>query len=214
MYINMPEPNASTSRFKLLGSNGYRKKPQLVRKLVALTGLQKRFVHINLANTGVSRWLSKMDDIAGLVDKDNPQHDNPVVLFFDEVQHARTINEQNHEIQHNDIADIWGILDHGVQFVTGISVPTIIFVAGNIDLYAEENIQNWQGPPEDERQSVTIPIQMIHDALSKRFRPEMLARLRNNHYLFPPIDKIRGHSTLSTVTSQIFNPRFKSTTRS
>jgi len=206
MYINMPDLMHQPLVLNYWGPTGTGK-TQLVRKLVALTGLQKRFVHINLANTGVSRWLSKMDDIAGLVDKDNPQHDNPVVLFFDEVQHARTINEQNHEIQHNDIADIWGILDHGVQFVTGISVPTIIFVAGNIDLYAEENIQNWQGPPEDERQSVTIPIQMIHDALSKRFRPEMLARLRNNHYLFPPIDKIRAlhiiHRDLTNIQSKI-----------
>jgi ATP-dependent Clp protease ATP-binding subunit ClpA len=37
-----------------------------------------------------------------------------------------------------------------------------------------------------------MPIDFVHQALSKRFRPEMLALLRDNHFLFPPINKGRA----------------------
>jgi ATP-dependent Clp protease ATP-binding subunit ClpA len=91
-----------------------------------------------------------------------------------------------------DIGDLWGILDRGVEFVTDKSNQTIIFVAGNINLYEAELVDNWGGLPDEEHQQQSMPIDFIHQALSKRFRPEMLALLRDNHFLFPPINKGRA----------------------
>jgi hypothetical protein len=202
MYLNLPGLMRQPLILNFWGSTGTGK-TQLVKRLVELAGLDKRFVQVNLANTGASRWNAKMAVVSELVDAENSDALKPVVLFFDEMQHARTINEKNEEIQQNDIADLWGILENGVEFVTGKRVQTIIFLAGNIDLYDEENIKNWEGLPNEEQQSVNVPIQLIHDTLSKRFRPEMLARLRNNHFVFPPIDKQRAQKIIERDLSEM-----------
>jgi hypothetical protein len=162
------------------------------KKLVEIAGLQNRFIQINLASACRYKWLEKMEALSGLVNGDETESKQPVVLFFDEMQHARTLNEDNKEVPREDIGDLWGILDRGVEFVTDKSNQTIIFVAGNINLYEAELVDNWGGLPDEEHQQQSMPIDFIHQALSKRFRPEMLARLRDNHFLFPPINKGRA----------------------
>jgi len=113
----------------------------------------------------------------------------PVVLFFDEFQHLKSIDERGYEIRGSHANDVWAIIDQGLEYLTGFYVPTIIFTAGNINLSELESVSNWEGAP-DEDTSDTIPsIHTIHHTLSKRFRPEMIARLRNDHYFFTPIDK-------------------------
>lgn len=191
MYLSLPGLMHQPLIMNFWGPTGTGK-TQLAKKLVELIGLQDRFIQINLASTGMMKWIKKMEDISELVSGEDADKKRPVVLFFDEIQHARALNEENKEVQREDIGDLWGILDKGIEFVTGKPVQTIIFVAGNIDLYEAENVSNWEGLPDEEQQEQSMPVQFIHEALSKRFRPEMLARLRNDHFLFPPINKKRA----------------------
>ena len=169
-------------------------KTQLAKKIIKEKGLTESFHYINLANSSSDKWEEHMEDIKKTVSKYSAEETctKPIVLFFDEIQHIRTINENNHEIERGGISDIWGILDEGIKYVAGIDIPTIIFVAGNIDLSACESVSQWAGAPEQEKMSTNVPEQFIHEALSKRFRPEMIARLRTNHFVFSPIDKERA----------------------
>jgi hypothetical protein len=116
----------------------------------------------------------------------------PVILFFDEFQHIKSLNERGDEVQATDTGDIWGILDHGLEYLVGFHVPTIIFIAGNVNLSSVESVQNWMGTPDEDNSETSPSIHTIHIALSRRFRPEMIARLRNDHYFFKPIDKKRA----------------------
>jgi SpoVK/Ycf46/Vps4 family AAA+-type ATPase len=191
MYLSLPGLMHQPLIMNFWGPTGTGK-TQLAKKLVELIGLQDRFIQINLASTGSYNWKKKMEDISELVSGEDAGKNKPVVLLFDEIQHARVLNEENKEVQREGIGDLWGILDKGIEFVTSKPIQTIIFVAGNIDLYEAENVSNWEGLPDEEQQEQSMPVQFIHDALSKRFRPEMLARFRNNHFLFPPINKKRA----------------------
>lgn len=166
-------------------------KTELVDMLLEATGLKDRLITFNLANIDRNKWDELMNDISRLVYNDQ-NIEKPVVLFFDEIQHARAIDEDRKELNRKETPELWEILDKGIEKNDGDYVPTIIFTAGNINLYDAENVQEWEGLPNEEDQQSHIPVQYIHEALAKRFRPEMLARLRNNHYLFPPINKKRA----------------------
>ena len=110
-------------------------KTQLAKKIIKEKGLTESFHYINLANSSSDKWEEHIEEIKKTVSKNSAEETctKPIVLFFDEIQHIRTINENNHEIERGGISDIWGILDEGIKYVAGIDIPTIIFVAGNID---------------------------------------------------------------------------------
>lgn len=127
---------------------------------------------------------------------------DPVILFFDEFQHIKSLNEQGNEVQASDTGDIWGILDHGIEYLVGFHVPTIIFIAGNVNLSSVEYVDNWLGAPTEDKSETPPSIHTIHLALSRRFRPEMIARLRNDHYFFKPIDKKRAKQIIERELSQ------------
>lgn len=200
VYQNLPGIIREPLILNYWGSTGTGKS-ELVNQIVKNLGLQDRFYSINFANSSTRKWdslIKKIEtDLSGSVMKKDPpvgskqinDHCKPVVLFFDEFQHARVLDERYSEIQRDEISEIWQIMDEGVEIITGHPVPTIIFVAGNIGLSSYENIENWEGMPDEERESIHIPMSEIQRALSKRFRSEMVARLRNNHFVFAPIDK-------------------------
>lgn len=114
---------------------------------------------------------------------------DPVVLFIDEFQNARALDQNHNELLRGDINEIWGLLDEGVQFLTGVYHPTIIFTAGNIELSDAEEVEHWKGAFEEDEGGHYMPLGYIQQALSRRFRPEMIARLRTNHYYFGPITR-------------------------
>ena len=111
----------------------------------------------------------------------------PVILFIDEFQNARSLDREGNEILRGGINEIWGILDKGIEYLTGEHYPTIIFTAGNIELDEDEQVANWQGTYSKDTGEHYLDLDVIQEALSYRFRPEMIARLRTNHYYFGPI---------------------------
>lgn len=211
IYLNLPGLIKQPLILNYWGPTGTGK-TRLVKEIVNHLGLNNRFISFNLTNSSTSYWDSKISDIEELINENNESSKDPVVLLFDEIQHARTLNNEGHEIQQQQRGELWGILDYGVQYLTGEAVPTIIFIAGNIDLYTNEKIDNWEGSPDSEEQEINIPIQFIYQALSKRFRPEMVARLRTNHFLFPPLDQKRSTQIIARElehTAQIIKEKYE-----
>lgn len=151
----------------------------------------KQLIDSKQRNLQLKKDIKDINDI-----KNRAELLDPVILFFDEFQHIKSLNENGHEVKASDTGDIWGILDYGIEYLVGFHVPTIIFIAGNVNLSDVESIHNWEGSPDADNSQEIPSIHTIHRALACKFRPEMIARLRNDHYFFKPIDKIRAHQII------------------
>lgn len=84
-------------------------KSSLVARISELIGFQKKYYHFDLGESSNKEWQVKrqLEDIY--------EHVNgfPVLIALDEIQHARTINEQKQEVEKATSRIIWQLLDSG-----------------------------------------------------------------------------------------------------
>jgi len=84
-------------------------KTSLISRLVDLLGFTDKYYKFNIMNLTESPFViqSVLEDI------DDNLNGEPIIIALDEFQHARTINENNEEMEKAGIRTIWELLDTG-----------------------------------------------------------------------------------------------------
>lgn len=82
-------------------------KSSLITRLSELIDFQKRFFHFDLGNVKGNSIMQRIEDV---LDEDK---DLPLILAFDEFQHARTLDERGIEEKESDTRLVWQLLDNG-----------------------------------------------------------------------------------------------------
>ena len=85
-------------------------KSSLVSRLVELLGFSNRYYRYDMGEISQDSNMNVKDQLKDLTAKKEPE---PFIISFDEFQHARTIDEDNKEIQKPDSRIVWKILDNG-----------------------------------------------------------------------------------------------------
>ena len=107
-WLMFPELNGRPTIINLWGMTGVGKS-SLVNRLVQLLGFEQRFFRFDLG-TGSHTDRSIQTQLSDLFPH---HHGRPLILAFDEFQHARTLNESDQEVDKGYIRTIWEILDSG-----------------------------------------------------------------------------------------------------
>ncbi|MFZ4622567.1 MAG: AAA family ATPase, partial [Bacteroidota bacterium] len=96
-------------------------KSSLVKRLTQLIGFSNRYYRFDIGEKSYSEWVVKKN-LTEIYDRENGK---PVILAFDEFQHARTKDDEGKEIDQVSSRIIWEILDNGKfqssQVTRGIS---------------------------------------------------------------------------------------------
>ena len=96
-------------------------KSSLVKRLSQLIGFNKKYYRFDIGEKSVSEWIIKKN-LTEIYERDNGV---PVILAFDEFQHARTMDEEGKEIDQASSRIVWEILDngkfHSSQMFKGVS---------------------------------------------------------------------------------------------
>ncbi|MDT8412936.1 MAG: hypothetical protein RQ875_10765 [Vicingaceae bacterium] len=107
-WYMFPEMQEKPVIINLWGLTGVGKS-SLVNRISELIGYQKKYYHFDLGEGESKEWQIKkqLEEIY--------EHVNgyPVLIALDEIQHARTINEQKEEIEKSSSRIIWQLLDSG-----------------------------------------------------------------------------------------------------
>jgi len=107
-WYMFPEMQEKPVVINLWGLTGVGKS-SLVARISELIGFQKKYYHFDLGEGNSKEWQIKrqLEDIY--------EHVNgyPVLIALDEIQHARTINEQKEEIDKSSSRIIWQLIDNG-----------------------------------------------------------------------------------------------------
>lgn len=88
-------------------------KTDLVRRFVKLIDFQDRFLEIELSNSQRSAYFEYENSLSSILHRNKLFDSNPSVLFFDEIQHFRTIDQDGTEITDRRFQDFWELLSDG-----------------------------------------------------------------------------------------------------
>lgn len=108
-------------------------------------------------------------------------------LYVDDNITREVIRDQ---VKNTDLEGLIGIIERGIRTRTALKIldlsKSVIFILGNLD---EAYHMSHSVNPDinaDELHAVTLKINITHikSALGKRFRPEQIARLGNNHIIY------------------------------
>ena len=99
-------------------------KSSLVSQLASLLDFKSKFYRFDLGEKSASEWVIKRN----LTEIFGRANGFPVILAFDEFQHARTLDEENKESEQMVSRIVWEILDSGkFQYIGGDSVLSEVY---------------------------------------------------------------------------------------
>ncbi len=88
-------------------------KTDLIRRFVKLIDFQDRFLEIELSNSKRSAYFEYESSLSSILHRNQLFDTKPSVLFFDEIQHFRTIDQDGKEITDRRFQDFWELLSDG-----------------------------------------------------------------------------------------------------
>jgi len=203
VYLNLTSFTEKPLVINLWGATGTGK-TQLVKRVLAALGLDKDLKYMNLVETTKPHWQRVHDTDSDTVhdvkravhrergedrEDDRKMPPKPVVMLLDDFQHLRFIDQKGMEKGSGEIYEIFRILDEGFMTEDGKSIPTIIFITGNIGLSQNESVGDWFQRAGKQEEPNHMPLEHVQKALCPLFRPEMIARLKNTHLFFPSVSK-------------------------
>ena len=111
-WFTFPEILDRPTVINLWGMTGVGK-TDLVRKFVQYIDFQNRFLELELSNSRQSAYADYSASVASILHKNQLFDERPSILFFDEIQHFRTIDESGKEITDRKFQDFWELLSDG-----------------------------------------------------------------------------------------------------
>ena len=195
VYMQMPSFNSKPLVINLWGATGTGK-TELVKTVLKELNIEKLAHYYNMVEIAPD-YMPHYHDVepersSPLSPDFNPAKKNkgaPVVLVFDDFQHIRFLNSMGEARTGSPLYRLFRIMDEGFKDEEGNPIPTIIFNTGNIELSHNENVDNWFQKPGKQIEPETMPLEYMQKALSRHFRPEMVARMQNVHLFFPSIGR-------------------------
>ncbi len=170
-------------------------KSDLINQLVRELGLCHRYHPFDM---GTEKYADgDLESILNAFSED--QLAEGLLFTLDEFQLARTVSEHGNELFRTRNRIVWKLLDDGCLRDMGTSSEKphikdfskcIFFVIGNLDeVYTMHGNQSPDIDPDlFYQQSTEITLPAVKEALKKRFRSEQIARLGNNHIIYPALD--------------------------
>ncbi len=130
VWYVMPEIITRPVVINLWGLTGVGK-TDLVRKLVDFLDLRERFTEITLTNgdAGYNRYMSTVAEAIRITSVDPSQ---PNIIFFDEIQKFRTIDQEGKDIFETKFGDFWELLSDG-KFAVKDSVMELYSILSMLD---------------------------------------------------------------------------------
>lgn len=88
-------------------------KTDLIRRFVKLIDFNDRFLEFNLTNNSTSAYFARDTSVAGILARNRMLDSKPSVLFFDEIQYFRSLDQEGKEITNRRFEDFWELLSDG-----------------------------------------------------------------------------------------------------
>lgn len=177
-------------------------KSDLIKSLPELLGLEERFYSFDCGELG-PKGIGSLKIILSNLMETGKGNMKPSILLFDEFQMMKSLGDEGQELSMPESRTVWQILDSGqvelfqntgLEDIFGIPVidlsNALIFVVGNLDeAFLDAKSQSSDLSPDlFYQRSKKINLSDIKRALSYRFRSEQIARLGNNHIIYPSLD--------------------------
>jgi hypothetical protein len=129
------------------------------------------------------------------------------VVFLDDMHGYKELSANGEDRGSSEGNMLWRLFDEGIGAFTadGKFIPTIIFNSMNLGLTDDESVENWQGRLRSDQDTVGhhYPLDLIMARLSKMYRPESVARFRQNFYYFQELSADTGFAMMEREFSRI-----------
>lgn len=183
-------------------------KTQLVRRLAQHLGFYDRFIEVQMDGFSHGSGHRSAGSISAMLAESGIAEGERGILVLDEFQRFRTVDERGREARVGRYQDVWALLSDGrlppslpapgetesapAQAATDYS-KLLVFVCGNLDeMYAEtaKRVEDCDTDA-DIFHALTKKLSLIDvkKALAERFKPEQIARLGNDHVIYPSFSR-------------------------
>jgi len=112
IWYLMPELLTRPVIINLWGMTGVGK-TDLIRRLVKLLTYEDKFAEIELSNSSNSAYFKYSSSINEVLQRYSITPEEPCIIFFDEIQKFRTIDETRKDIFNQQFQDFWELLSDG-----------------------------------------------------------------------------------------------------
>jgi hypothetical protein len=112
IWYLMPELLHRPVIINLWGMTGVGK-TDLIRQLVKLLGFEDRFAEVELSNSSNSTYFRYANSVGDILRRYSIKSEAPNILFFDEIQKFRTIDEEKKDVANLQFQDFWELLSDG-----------------------------------------------------------------------------------------------------
>ncbi len=112
IWYLMPELLTKPVIINLWGMTGVGK-TDLVRKFVRLIHFEDKFAEIELSNNERSAYYRYTSSVSEILRRQSLNSDESGIVFFDEIQKFRTLDDDKKEITTQQFQDFWELLSDG-----------------------------------------------------------------------------------------------------
>lgn len=129
------------------------------------------------------------------------------VVFLDDMHGYKELSPNGEDRGSSEGNLLWRLFDEGIGAFTsdGKYIPTIIFNSMNLGLTEDESVENWHGRLRSDKDTVGhhYPLDLIMARLSRMYRPESVARFRQNFYYFQELSSDTGFAMMEREFTRI-----------
>ncbi len=176
-------------------------KTQLVRRLARHLGFHDRFIEVQMGGFSHGSGHRSAGSISAMLAESGIAAGERGILMLDEFQRFRTVDKHGSRARVERDHDVWALLSDG-RLPSSLSThgeiasdcsKLLVFVAGKLDeMYAQtaRRVEDCDTDA-DLFHALTRKLSLIDvkKALAERFKPEQIARLGNNHVIYPSFDR-------------------------